>query len=73
MSEQKGIIRNHQTGNPENPKFNQCWRPALLHNESPQASSDQKHREQPQQGSRVRTANGAASRVAGREEKINLI
>jgi len=73
MSEQKGIIRNHQPGNPENPKFNQCWRPALPHNESPQASSDQKHPEEHQLASRVRTANGAASRVASSEEKINFI
>jgi len=64
MSEPKGIIRNHQSGNPANPKWNGIWKSTLPHHDPPQAGSDQEHPAEPQPASEVMTANGAREEVA---------
>jgi hypothetical protein len=70
MSEQEGIIRKQETGNPENPKWNQWWRP--VHSESPQVSSDQRHPEEPQQVASGKDGEGSGEPGGDQKEEDQI-
>jgi hypothetical protein len=74
MSKQEGIVRSHQTGNPDIPKWNAWWRSAKSPKDSPQSSSHQNQLEDTQLASPESPANGEASQQAfgEGEEQVDL-